>query len=178
MHDDPTQDDEPLDETLEPSRSQLRREALDIFKLAEALAALNDAELARVPLSDELRDEVLRTRAIKSHIAHKRQAQFLAKQLRKLDDDEIEAIRRALAQDREKAHRETAAMHRIEVWRDRLLDEGDEALGEFIAAHPSADRQHLRQLVRNALAERKANKPPQAFRELFRELREALAETS
>jgi ribosome-associated protein len=166
MHDEDLQDD-----SLEPSRSQLRRDALDIFKLAEALVALNDSELARVPLADELRDEVLRTRAIKSHIAHKRQVQFLAKQLRKLDDDEIEAIRRALAQDREKAHRETAAMHRIEVWRDRLLDEGDDALGEFVASHPSANRQHLRQLVRNALAERNANKPPHAFRELFRELR-------
>lgn len=174
MHDDPTQDDEPLDETLEPSRSQLRREALDIFKLAETLAALNDAELARVPLNDELRDEVLRTRAIKSHIAHKRQAQFLAKQLRKLDDEEIEAIRRALAQDREKAHRETAATHRIEVWRDRLIEEGDEALAELMASHALADRQHLRQLARNALAERKANKPPHAFRELFRELRDLL----
>ncbi|MEO5558458.1 MAG: ribosome biogenesis factor YjgA [Dokdonella sp.] len=174
MHDDPTQDDDPLDETLEPSRSQLRREALDIFKLAETLAALNDAELARVPLNDELRDEVLRTRAIKSHIAHKRQAQFLAKQLRKLDDEEIEAIRRALAQDREKAHRETAAAHRIEVWRDRLIEEGDEALAEFMGSHPLADRQHLRQLARNALAERKANKPPHAFRELFRELRDLL----
>ena len=90
----------------------------------------------------------------------------------KLDDEEMEAIRRSLAQDREKAHRETAAMHHIEVWRDRLIEEGDEALAQFIALHPLADRQHLRQLARNALAERKANKPPHAFRELFRELRE------
>lgn len=174
MHDDRTNDDNEQDETLEPSRSQLRRDALDIFKLAEALAALGDAQLARVPLDDELRAEVLRTRAIKSHIAHKRQAQFLAKQLRKLDDEEIEAIRGALSQDREKAHRETAAMQRIEVWRDRLIDEGDDALAEFIASHPTADRQHLRQLARNALAERKANKPPHAFRELFRALRDLL----
>jgi ribosome-associated protein len=64
-------------------------------------------------------------------------------------------------------------MHRIETWRMRLLDEGDEALGEFIVEHPSADRQRLRQLVRNALTERKADKPPHAYRELFRALREA-----
>lgn len=165
MHDEQWQD-----ETLEPSRSQLRRDALDILKLAEALAALSEPQLARVPLDDALREEVQRTRAITSHIARKRQAQFLAKQMRKLDDEAIEAIRYALGTDRDKAHRETAALHRIETWRTRLLDEGDAALGEFIAEHPSADRQHLRQLVRNALAERKANKPPHAFRELFREL--------
>lgn len=164
----------PLDDFDGPSRSQLRRDALEIFELAEALAALSAAELAHVPLADNLRDEVARTRAITAHIARKRQTQFLAKQLRKLDDDEIEPIRRALAHDRDKAHRETAAMHRLEAWRERLLDEGDDALGEFLAQHPSADRQHLRQLVRNALAERKANKPPHAYRELFRELRELL----
>lgn len=158
-----------------PSRSQLRRDALDIFKLAEALASLSDAQLARVPLDDELREEVQRTRAVTSHIARKRQTQFLAKQLRKLDEEALEAIRKALAHDRAAMHREAAELHRVEAWRERLLEEGDEALAEFVAAHPAADRQQLRQLVRNALAERKANKPPHAYRELFRELRDATA---
>ena len=164
------------DEPLEPSRSQLRRDALEIFKLAETLAALGEAQLKHVPLADELRAEVLRTHAVASHIARKRQTQFLAKQLRKLDEDEIEPIRRALSRDRENAHRETAAMQRIETWRERLLDEGDGALGEFIALHPGADRQRLRQLVRNTHAERKANKPAHAYRDLFRELRGVLGE--
>ncbi|WP_343792582.1 ribosome biogenesis factor YjgA [Dokdonella soli] len=169
-------EDELHDETLEPSRSQLRRDALDIFKLAEALAALGDADLARVPLDEDLHGEVLRTRAVTSHIARKRQTQFLAKQLRKLGDDEIKLIRDALSTDRDKAHRETAAMHRIETWRDRLLEEGDDALGELLALVPSADRQRLRQLVRNVKAERERNKPPHAYRELFRELRELFGE--
>ena len=112
-----------------------------------------------------------RTRATTSHIARKRQTQFLAKQMRKLDADAIEAIRTALGTDRDKAHRETAAMHRVETWRERLITEGDEALAELLSLRPGADRQHLRQLARNALAERKADKPPHAFRELFRELR-------
>ena len=171
MHD--PHDDELPDETLEPSRSQLRREALDILKLAETLANLSEAELARVPLDDDLREEVRRTRAVTSHIARKRQNQFLAKQMRKLDEESVEAIRYSLGVDREKAHRETAAMHRLETWRERLLADGDDALAEFIVQHPSADRQRLRQLVRNALAERKADKPPHAYRELFRVLREA-----
>jgi ribosome-associated protein len=169
MHD-PHDDESP--EALGPSRSQLRRDALDILKLAETLAALSEAELARVPLDDDLREEVRRTRAVTSHIARKRQNQFLAKQMRKLDEEAVEAIRYALSIDREKAHRETAAMHRIETWRERLLAEGDEALAELLVLHADADRQRLRQLVRNALAERKADKPPHAFRELFRELRQ------
>jgi len=170
-------DDESPDEGLGPSRSQQRRDALDIFKLAETLSGLSEAELARVPLDDDLRDEVRRTRAVASHIARKRQNQFLAKQIRKLDQEGVEAIRYALSVDREKAHRETAAMHRLETWRERLLAEGDDALAEFIAQHPSADRQRLRQLVRNALSERKADKPPHAYRELFRVLRDTTGTT-
>ncbi|MCX8017041.1 MAG: DUF615 domain-containing protein [Rhodocyclaceae bacterium] len=46
------------------------------------------------------------------------------------------------------------------------------ALDEIVAAHPAADGQRLRQLRRNALKERELGKPPRAFRELFRVLRE------
>ena len=63
-------------------------------------------------------------------------------------------------------------VHRLEEWRDRLTDEGDEALAELLKRFPSADRQHLRQLARQAKVERHDNRPPHAFRELFRELRE------
>ncbi|MBN8727864.1 MAG: DUF615 domain-containing protein [Xanthomonadales bacterium] len=160
---------------LRPSRSQRRRDALDVLHIAEMLADLSEAELARVPLDEDLRDEVRRTRGTPSHIARKRQCQFLAKQLRKLDEDSLDPIRRVLAQDKAEAHRSAAALHRLEAWRERLLDEGDEALTAFIAEHPAADRQHLRQLIRNALAERRAGKPPHAQRELFRCLREAQA---
>jgi ribosome-associated protein len=37
---------------------------------------------------------------------------------------------------------------------------------------PDVDRQHLRQLVRNAIRERDQEKPPKAARALFRYLRE------
>ena len=36
---------------------------------------------------------------------------------------------------------------------------------------PQADRQQLRQLVRNAGEEKRLGKPPHAYRELFRQLR-------
>lgn len=112
------------------------------------------------------------TQRITSHGARKRQVAFLAKQMRKLDEDVLDAIRDAMSKDGEAARKETAAMHRIEALRDALLgDHGDDAMTELLAAHPEADRQHLRQLVRNAHEERKRNKPPRAFRELFRELK-------
>jgi len=172
------QRDLPDDEPLPPSRSQQRREALAIFELAETLAALSDAQLARVPLADELRDEVRRAGAITSHIARKRQTQYLAKQLRKVDDADLDLVRAALEHDRTQAHHETAELHRLESWRERLIAEGDAALDELLALHPSADRQHLRQLARNAKAEREGNKPLHSYRELFRALRELFSEAA
>src|SRR5213076_3205904 len=118
---------------------------------------------------------IIETRRITSHVAHKRQLAFLAKQMRREDDETLDAIRDALDEHGDTARRETALLHRVETVRERLLADGDVALGELLAEHPHADRQHLRQLVRNALDERHRNKPPHAFRELFRELRDLLS---
>lgn len=154
-----------------PSRSQQRREALDVLALGERLAVLSDAQLAHLPIPDDVLPHVRDARGITAHGARKRQLAFLAKQLRREDDEVLDAIRDALDETGEAARLEAAALHRTEAWRERLLDEGDEALSELLEAHPHADRQRLRQLVRNTLDERRRGKPPHAFRELFRELR-------
>ncbi len=163
-------------EFLGPSRSEQRREALDIRSLGEKLVALAPAHLAKLPIPEDLLEHIHDTQRITSHIAHKRQLQFLAKQMRRESDETLDAIRDAMEVGGDAAKRETALLHTVETWRARLLDDGDVALGELLAEYPTADRQHLRQLVRNAGEERAKNKPPHAFRELFRELRELLAQ--
>ena len=166
--------DEETGEFLGDSRSQQRRDALEILNLGQQLVALTDAQLAKLPVPESLLPHIRESRRITSHIAHKRQLAFLAKQMRREDDEVLEAIRDALDEKGDAARREVAAMHRVEAWRDRLLAEGDAALAELIGQYPDADRQALRQLVRNTLEERKRNKPPRAFRELFRHLRELI----
>ena len=164
--------DEDTGEFLGPSRSAQRRAALDVLELGEQLVGMTAAQLGRLPIPDALLPHIRDTQRITSHGARKRQVAFLAKQMRKLDDDELDAIRDAMSKDGEAARKETAAMHRIEALRDALLgDDGDAEMTALLAAHPAADRQHLRQLVRNAHEERKRNKPPRAFRELFRALK-------
>lgn len=166
--------DEDTGEFLSPSRSQQRRDALEVLELAEKLASLTPTQLARLPIPEDLLPHLEHTRKITAHIARKRQLAFLAKQMRREDDEALEAIRDALDEDGVAARREVAAMHRVEAWRERLLADGDAALAELLEEHPAADRQHLRQLVRNANEEKLRNKPPRAFRELFRELRTLL----
>ena len=167
------QDDGDSPEYEGPSRSELRRQALDVLALAKALCELSDAELERVPLSEDLLELVVDSRRITANIARKRQMQFLAKHLRRAEE-ELPAIRAAIEQDRGERRRGAAELHRVEAWRDRLVREGDEALNALLEAHPEADRQHLRQLARRATEERHANRPPAAARELFRVLRDLL----
>lgn len=161
-----------------PSRSQRRRDAMAIFKLAETLATLTDAQLGRIPMDESLLVEVRRTRAIHQPIARKRETQYLAKLMRRLETEQIDAIRLVLDIDRQQSHRETALLHQLEALRDRLVAEGDAALEEVLVQHPDADRQHLRNLIRQANVEAKKQKPPKASRELFRTLRELQNQSS
>ena len=167
--------DEDTGEYFGPSRGEQRREALAVLELATRLMEQTPARLAQLPLGDDLRALVLDSQRITAQIARKRQTQFLAKNLRREDDATLDAIRAALDHAKADSRRENAALHRVEAMRDRLIADGDEALAELVAEFPHADRQHLRQLARNAHQEKLRNKPPHAYRELFRELRELMA---
>jgi ribosome-associated protein len=169
--------DEEDDEYLGPSRGEQRREALAVLALAHEVVATPYARLQQLDLDEDVLAAAADAQRITAQIAKKRAVGFLAKKLRKQDDEALAALRAALDHDKAGGRRESAALHRIEALRDELIEDGDEALAKFLAEYPHADRQHLRQLARNAREERLKNKPPHAFRELFRELR-ALLETS
>lgn len=156
-----------------PSRSQQRREALDILALAKELSSLSPGELDLLPLNDSIRHQINEAKRITSDIAHKRQVQLLAKFLRKYEED-LPAIRTAVDAPKIEVRRANAQLHRIEQWRDRLIAQGDEAITAFLHEHPAGDRQQLRRLVRQANTELKSNKPPASARQLFRLLREWL----
>jgi ribosome-associated protein len=163
---------DPEDErSEEPSRSQRKRDALQVFDLGEALVALDDGALARIPMPEDLRELVRESRRVSSLIARKRQLQFLAKQMRR-QEEALPAIEQALQAHSAQHRGESAQLHRIERWRERLIHEGDEALEALLAEFPDADRQQLRTLARRASQELKGNKPPTAARALFKALRE------
>jgi len=169
-------DDDETGQYPPPSRSEQRRQALDVLALAGQLLELDTGRLAQLPLPEEVRAQIAHGQRISSHIARKRQLAFIAKTMRREEDDVLAAIRDALDASGETARQENARLHRIEHWRERLMAEGDTALGELLAQYPEADRQHLRHLARQALLERRENKPPRAFRALFQSLREVMRE--
>jgi len=166
--------DEDSGEYLGPSRGDLRREALGVLELAHRLVDQPAARLAQLPLSDDLLALAVAAQRITAQIARKRAVGFLAKKLRREEDETLAAIRAAMEHDKADSRRENAALHRLEALRDQLVADGDAALNDLLVEYPQADRQQLRQLARNAREEKLHNKPPHAYRELFRELRELL----
>ncbi len=153
---------------LPPSKSQRKREMHALQALGEALVALSPDRLARVPMPEGLRDAVLEAQRIRQHGARRRQLQYIGRLMR---DVEAEPIQQALDLLGGHSREAVARQHRVEKLRDQLLeDEG--LLHELAARWPAADLQQLRVLRRNALKEREADKPPRAYRELYRVLRE------
>lgn len=158
------------DGSTPPSRSARRRQALAVFDLAETLVGLSPAQSQTLPLPEGIAELVAESRAITAHIARKRQLQFLAKQLR-AHEEQLPAVYAALQHHQDHERRQTARLHEIEAWRERLIAEGDGALTVFLQHFPDCDRQALRQLVHKARREREQEKPPAAARALFRLLR-------
>lgn len=153
----------------EKSKSQIKREFLALQDLGVRLAGLKPDMLARMPLNDALQRALEEHPRHTSHIARKRHSQYLGKLLRGHD---LEAIQQVLDNFDTSSREYNNRFHRLEYWRDRLLDEGDNALQELMEEYPDIDSQHIRGLVRHAQHERAREKPPAAARKLFRYLRE------
>lgn len=151
------------------SKTRRKQEMHELQFLGAALVDLSAAHLERMRLPEELERAVREARAIASHEARRRQVQYIGRLMRAID---AAPIRAQLAAVSGGSAQERARHQRLEHWRSRLLEE-DGALTEFARAHPAADLQQLRALIRNARKERGASRPPRAFRELFRVLREA-----
>lgn len=155
-------DDQP---DLRPSKSQLKRDMLELQRLGESLIDMPESELATLPLPDQLIGAVLDAKKMTKRGALHRQKQYIGKVMRTIDPT---PIREALEQKQDHARAAVARMHRIENWRDQLIRDGDTALEKLIAENPEADRQRIRQLIRSANAERERGAPPKAYRLLFR----------
>lgn len=157
-----------MEDNEKPSKSAIKRAMNDLQALGAKLVGLSADQLKKIDLSDELRDAVRDAQRFTQHEAHRRQLQYIGKLMRGLD---AAPIRQALDDIKGLSAAANARMHALERLRERFL--ADEAVsGEIAAAHPGADLQHLRQLRRNALKEQQLGKPPRAYRELFRALRE------
>ncbi len=151
-----------------PSKTERKRAMHELQTLGERLVGLNPEQLAAIALPEDLQDAVEHARRITKHEARRRQLQYIGRLMRAVDP---EPIREKLKVWDGVSTEETARVHRIERWREKLLED-DAVVDELVRAHPGIDTRHLRALARKAREERAAGSSPRTYRELFRALRD------
>jgi len=152
------------------SRSDIKKAAQAVTDLGEQISQMTETEIKKLQFPTKFTDAVLMLKRMDKGPALKRQKLFIGKMLRQ-DEPLIIEIKEKLAKVEAKKKQQNAHFHKLEKWRDRMLEEGDSALHEFLGMYPQADRQQLRQWIRNAQKEQKENKPPKSAREIFKYLK-------
>ena len=152
-----------------PSKSAKKREMEALQDLGAKLVELSADQIKKIEMPDDLRAALKEAHRIAPRTeGRRRQVQFIGKIMRKVDPVPIQA---ALAKIAGLSAQENARMHQRERLRDRLIAD-EKVIEEIIAKYPQADVQYLRQQRRNAIREQEQQKPPKAFREIYRVLRE------
>ena len=159
------------EEIIWVSRSEMKRDMEALQKLGEALVELKTSVLAKFPLDDELRDAIADAKRFEKE-AKRRQLQLIGKMMRTRDPEPIQA---ALDLLNNKHGQQAIALKQLEKLRDDIVQRGDAAIDPFINDYPTADRQKLRQLARQAKKEVTAEKPAKAYRELFQYIKQLKA---
>ena len=163
MHDEAEQD---ID--LPPSKSARKREMHALQAMGEALVELTDKQLAQISLPSEgLKEAIEECRNIRSNSARKRHLQFIGKLMRGID---TQAIEDSLASLHHQRRADNDRFHQVEALRDAMLAAGPPGVELAMKRYETADRQHLRQLLRQHEKEQSQQKPPSASRKLFRYL--------
>lgn len=112
-----------------PSKSARKREFQALQELGEQLIGLTDEQLDGIELDESLRTAVMAARSIKAHGALRRQKQLIGKLMRKTDPEPIRHALGELGADDRRAKR---VFRDAEQWRNRLQEDGDDALRAFL----------------------------------------------
>lgn len=131
-----------------PSKTQRKKEMTALQSLGEKLVDLNDSDLAKLPLSEKLRDALQMAKSLRAHGALRRQKQLIGKLMR---NEDAEAISQALVAHAEPARDAVLQMHAVEKWRDRLLESPDAALADLAASYPHVDQESVRTLITQSI---------------------------
>jgi ribosome-associated protein len=153
---------------IRPNKTELKREIKVLNQLGKELIDMPPSALKKVPLSDAMRQAVRDGKRFQRG-AYQRQLRRMASLM---VHEDVDAIQSEIARQKQPSKQQTAELHQLEQWRDRLISGDDKLLTELIDQFPVINRQQIRQLVRNAAQEQKREKPPKSARLLFKYLSE------
>jgi len=161
------------EEIIYVSKSELKRDAQEFHQLGSDIAKMGKKQRERLPLNDDLKEAMVVADKISNKSdAYRRHLNYIAKTLRTVENiDEIKALIDIMLNKNNQAE---VLIKKIEQLRSDLIEQGDELINQTIEQYPSLERQKMRQLVRNAAKEVKAEKPAKGYRELFQYLKDAI----
>jgi len=153
-----------LDEDLK-SKSEIKREMHQLQDFGQTLVEMSKHQRSRLPLTDELKDAmVLADKIVNKHEALRRHIRHIAKILAETD---LAPIQQAMDVMANKHQQESAKHTRLEALRDKLIVGNNEFIEQVLNDNATMERQKLRQLIRQALKEKKAEKPAKHYNALF-----------
>ena len=117
-------------DSLTPSRSEKKRQSLALQNMGEELTRLGPQEVKNLDLPADLKEALNLYARIGDHEGRRRQMQFIGRVMREIDPAPIRAM---LDARREVSAAATAALHKAEQWRDRLLTADEAELAELVA---------------------------------------------
>ena len=155
-------------------RTAAKRAAKAVEETARQLVELPEAELAKLPISDELRAELVAARKTTGRGGAKRQLKHFAGMLRRFEEERLE-LEAWLAGYHADHHREVQSFHGLETLRERLCDaqESERALAEVGKRWPRLNLRKLQGLIRSV----QATRDKKAYRDIFRLLKQAEEES-
>lgn len=154
---------------IEKSKSEQKREADALKTIGIELVKLNLETLNELLPDGELKSAIIAAKAISSHGALKRQLKFIGKLMRAVDSADIITKLENINADNKA---QSAKFHLLEKWRDKLINEGGEALTAFINEYQIKDIQQLRHLIKKATDENILGQTTTHKKALFKYIRE------
>ena len=145
------------------SKTQRKRQMTELQVLGAALVKLSKEQLERLDLPETLLEAVLECKRFNKHEAIRRQMQYIGRIMRDLD---AAPIAEQLASLQAPSKKQTALFHLAEKWRTDMLAD-PHAVERFAREFPGANIVRLGKLVEATHAEKRANKAPKHFRELY-----------
>jgi len=161
------------EEIIYVSKSELKRDAQQYQQLAIDLAAMSNKQRERLPLSDDLIEAMVVADKIRAKSeAYRRHINYISKTLRTTDN--VADIEAAIELMLNKNNQADVLLNKIETTRTNLINSGDSLINDLLEEFPALERQKLRQLVRQAAKEAKAEKPAKGYKDLFQYLKEVM----
>ena len=161
-------DSNPPTEYDGPSKWQLKRDSHALQAMGKELVEMPEGKLQKFNLPDSLKEAVYEARKLKSREAKRRHLQYIGKLMRISNINEIQNTL-----DKMDHQSLTYRQHfkQLEVWRERIITQGNKGIEAFLKDYPLAERQQLRNLQRQANREIELKKAPVASRKIFEYIR-------